>query len=182
MTPTKDTKTLCDQVRQTACGIRCYLAENALLHRLRKNGIKATQQHPIKVHDEDGTQVGDSLADLLVGERAAIGLKTAKTLAHQHDTQILGYLKAPAIEHGSLVDSGSCKFEIRKSAWAKKRPLETLECPQKINCKDRKEFDGATHTLSLCSLRSLWFMKPPKSYGKKTSLSQIHRSIQTRGR
>jgi hypothetical protein len=40
--------------------------ENALAHRLCKTGLDIKQQHPIKVYDEDGTLIGDYLADLLV--------------------------------------------------------------------------------------------------------------------
>src|SRR5882724_7095589 len=72
--PMKDIKTLSDKVRQTAYDIHVYHAhgylekvyENALAHRLRKAGLDVKQQHPIQVYDEDGTQIGSYLADLLV--------------------------------------------------------------------------------------------------------------------
>ncbi len=44
-------------------------------------------------------------------------LKTAKTLAPEHEAQILGYLKSARLEHGMLINFGSYKFQIRKYAW-----------------------------------------------------------------
>jgi GxxExxY protein len=125
ITTMNNIKTLCDQVRQIAYEIHVYHAhghlekvyENALTHRLRKAGLTVEQQHPIKVYDEDGTVIGDYYADLLIEGRLIIELKTAKTLAPEHEAQILGYLKSSRLEHGLLINFGSYKFEIRKFAW-----------------------------------------------------------------
>lgn len=120
-----DMKALCDQVRQISYDIHAYhghghlekVYENALAHRLRKAGLAVEQQYPIKVYDEDGTLIGDYLADLLVEGELIVELKTAKTLAAEHEAQILGYLKSSRLEHGLLINFGSYKFEIRKFAW-----------------------------------------------------------------
>lgn len=128
-----DIKILADQVRQIAFDIHVYHAhghlekvyENALAHRLRKAGLSVEQQHPIKVYDEDGTEIGDYFADLLVDGRLIIELKTAKTLAPEHEAQILGYLKSSKLEHGLLINFGSYKFEIRKFAWTDGKPQRT---------------------------------------------------------
>ena len=69
-----DVMGLCDVVRETAYEIHRYLAhghlekiyESALVHRLRKRGIFVEPQHPLIVHDEDGTVLGDYFADMLV--------------------------------------------------------------------------------------------------------------------
>ena len=121
----KDIKALCDQVRQTAFDIHAYhghghlekVYENALAHRLRKAGLDVGQQHPIKVHDEDGTLIGDYLADLLVEGTLIVELKTAKALAPEHEAQVLGYLKSSRLEHALLINFGSYRFDIRKFAW-----------------------------------------------------------------
>lgn len=124
----KDIKALCDQVRQTSYDIHVYhghghlekVYENALAHRLRKGGLDVKQQHPIKVYDEDGTLIGDYLADLLVEDELIVELKTAKALANEHEAQILGYLKSARLEHGLLINFGSYKFEIRKFGWSER--------------------------------------------------------------
>ena len=122
----KDIKTLCDQIRQIAYDIHVYHGHghlekvyvNALAHRLTKAGLKVRQQHPISVFDEDGTLIGEYLADLLVEDVLVIELKTARSLAPEHQAQIIGYLKSIRLEHGLLINFGSYKFEIRKFAWS----------------------------------------------------------------
>ena len=128
----KTVNDLCDIVRQTAYDIHVYLGtghlekvyENALAHRLQKAGIDAKQQHPLKVYDEDGTEIGDYFADLLVDNRIIVELKAAKTIADEHIAQILGYLKASRIEHGLLINFGSYRFQIRKYILSQGKAME----------------------------------------------------------
>jgi GxxExxY protein len=106
---------LSDQVRQTAYEIHAYhrhghlekIYENALAHRLRKAGLDAKQQHPIEVLDEVGTILGEYYADLCVERDLIIEVKAAKSLATEHEAQILGYLlgylKSCRIKHGHLI-------------------------------------------------------------------------------
>jgi len=113
---------LCDLVRETGFAIHKYhsfghlekVYENALAHRLRKAGLKVEQQCQLKVYDEDGTVVGDYFADLVVEDRIIIELKACRALSKEHQAQLLGYLRAARIEHGLLINFGSCRFEIRK--------------------------------------------------------------------
>jgi GxxExxY protein len=122
-------KELCDRIRQTAYDIHVYhghghlekVYENALAHRLRKLGLDVKQQHPLKVYDEDGTLIGEYVADLLVENTLIVELKAARTLADEHVAQLLGYLKAARIEHGLLINFGSYKFVIRKYALSAAR-------------------------------------------------------------
>lgn len=117
-------KALCDQVRQTSYDIHVYhghghlekVYENALAHRLRKAGLKVQKQHPINVYDEDGTLIGEYLADLVVQDILIVELKTVRNLAPEHEAQILGYLKSARLDHGVLVNFGSYKFQVRKYA------------------------------------------------------------------
>ena len=126
----KDMKALSDQVRQIAYDIHVYHAhghlekvyENALAHRLRKAGLDVKQQHPINVYDEDGTLIGEYLADLLIEGILIVELKTARALAPEHEALVLGYLKSARLEHGLLINFGSYKFEIRKFAWSGNQP------------------------------------------------------------
>lgn len=128
-----DIKLLCDRVRQTAYDIHAYLGhghlekvyENALFHRLQKLGLRVEQQSPIRVFDEDGTPIGDYIADLVVEQVLLVELKAAKGLAPEHDAQILGYLKAVRFEHGMLINFGSSKFEIRKFIRTENWPQRT---------------------------------------------------------
>ncbi len=118
----KDIFQLCDVVRQTAYDIHVYhgngylekVYENALSHRLRKLGLDVKQQHSLTVYDEDGTVIGEYLADLLVDNRLIVELKVAKALADEHGAQLLNYLKGSRIEHGLLINFGAYKFQIKK--------------------------------------------------------------------
>jgi GxxExxY protein len=119
---------LCDRVRQVAYEIHVYLGhghlekvyENALAHRLRKAGLDVKPQHAVTVYDEDGTVLGNCNVDLLVEARLLVEVKAAKTIAPEHEAQILGYLKSSRLEHGLLINFGSYRFEIRKFAWSHK--------------------------------------------------------------
>jgi len=115
---------LCDRVRETAFALHKFLRyghlekvyENGLVHRLRKAGIRVDQQHALQVRDEDGTVLGDYVADLFIDGCLIVELKAGKTLADEHVAQLLGYLRACRIEHGLLINFGSPKLQIRKFA------------------------------------------------------------------
>lgn len=113
---------LCDLVRETSFAIHTYLRhghlekvyENALAHRLSKQGITAAQQFPLQVTDEDGYVLGEYFADLLIDDQLIVDLKACKSLADEHTAQLLGYLRASKMRHGLLINFGAAKFEIRK--------------------------------------------------------------------
>ena len=73
-------------------------------------------QYALKVYDEDGTVLGDYLADLLVEDSLLIELKACTALADEHLAQLLGYLRACHIEHGLLINFGAPKLQIKKNA------------------------------------------------------------------
>src|SRR5438445_4117704 len=113
----QDIMQLCDLVRETAFAIHKYhkhghlekVYENALVHRLRKLGLDVKQQFPLTVYDEDGTIIGEYLADLIVDNRLIVELKAIRALADEHIAQILGYLRSARIEHGLLMNFGAPK-------------------------------------------------------------------------
>jgi len=95
---TPELKRLCDTVRETSFGIHRYLRsghlekvyQNALVHRLGKQGLRIQPKHPLNVYDEDGT------------------------LADEHVAQLLGYLRASRIEDGLLINFAAQKLQSRK--------------------------------------------------------------------
>ena len=125
----QDIMELSNTIRETGFAIHCYhkhghlekVYENALAHRLRKAGLDVKQQYPINVYDEDGTLIGDYVADLLVSDCLIIEVKAAKSLADEHVAQILGYLRSPGIEHGLLINFGEPKFQIKKYVLSQPR-------------------------------------------------------------
>ena len=115
---------LCDRVRETGFAIHRYLRHghaekiyrNALVHRLRKQGIQAESEIPLTVFDEDGTVLGEFRADVIVVGQLIVEVKARKALDNEDIAQLLGYLRAARIEHGLLINFGAAKFEIRKFA------------------------------------------------------------------
>jgi len=113
---------LCDLIRETSFSLHQYLRnghlekvyENGLAHRLRKAGLKVEQQYPLQVVDEDGTILGDFIADLYVEDCLIVELKACKAIIGDHTAQLLGYLRASMIEHGLLINFGASKLEVKK--------------------------------------------------------------------
>ncbi|MDA3924408.1 MAG: GxxExxY protein [Kiritimatiellae bacterium] len=113
---------LCDIVRETSFAIHKYhrnghlekVYENALAHRLRKQGLDVKQQHPLKVYDEDGTEIGNYYADLFINDCLILELKATHNISQEHIAQILGYLKSARIHDGLLINFGSSKLFIKK--------------------------------------------------------------------
>ncbi|MDK3156432.1 GxxExxY protein [Kamptonema cortianum] len=117
-----DIKQLCNTIRELSYSIHSYLRfghlekvyENALIHRLQKQGISCESQYPLHVMDEDGTVLGNFYADLFVDNRLIVEIKACKSLLDEHFAQILGYLRASRIEHGLIVNFGAPKLQIKK--------------------------------------------------------------------
>lgn len=113
---------LCNVIRETSFQIHSFLRnghreqiyENALVHRLRKLGIRVEQQQEIRVYDEDGTILGYLKVDLLVESRLICEIKSARTIIDEHVAQLLGYLRASRIEHGLLINFGGPRLQIKK--------------------------------------------------------------------
>ena len=113
---------LCDTVRETSFAIHKYhrnghlekVYENALAHRLAKQGLTVRQQHPLTVFDEDGTILGEYFADLFVEDCLIVELKACRATTDEPIAQILGYLKSSRIETGLLINFGSAKLQVKK--------------------------------------------------------------------
>ncbi len=80
---------------------------------LRQENMSVLSQHPIKVLFRDQC-VGSFFADIIVEEKVIIELKAVKTIAPEHQAQILNYLNATGIEVGLLINFGHSKLEYRR--------------------------------------------------------------------
>ena len=87
--------------------------ENALLIELRRRGITADNQVPIKVIYKENV-VGEYIVDILVEGKIIIELKTVKAIDKIHEAQLLNYLKATGIRVGILVNFKHPKAEIKR--------------------------------------------------------------------
>ena len=93
--------------------------ENALLIELKKLGLPAVAQLPIRVF-YDNMVVGEYFADLLVDNAIIIEIKAAKTIIPEHEAQLLNYLKATQLEVGLILNFGP-KAEFSRKAFDNSR-------------------------------------------------------------
>ena len=89
--------------------------ESAMMIDLKKEGLKAVSQSPIKVL-YNGYTLGEYFADILVEDEVIVEIKVTKNLAFTHEAQILNYLKATEIEVGLLLNFGP-KPQIKRKVF-----------------------------------------------------------------
>lgn len=90
--------------------------ENAMIIELKKHGLSAIKQQPIKVYYDEKV-VGEYFADLIVEGKIIIELKVARKLAKEHEAQLVNYLKATDIEVGLLLNF-SVKPEFKRKVFS----------------------------------------------------------------
>jgi GxxExxY protein len=93
--------------------------ENAMMIELKKEGLPATAQSPIKVSYE-GEVGGEYFADILVDHKVIVEIKGAKGLASENEAQLLNYLKATDVEVGLLLNFGP-KPEVKRKLFDNSR-------------------------------------------------------------
>jgi len=64
--------------------------------------------------------VGEYFSDILVDEKVIVEIKAARTLALEHEAQLLNYLKATNFEVGILLNFGP-KPEIKRKVFDNSR-------------------------------------------------------------
>ena len=87
--------------------------ENALMLEFELLGLKAIQQHPIKVSYKRRI-IGYYIADIVVEDKVIIELKSVENLNKVHEVQLVNYLKAVNIEVGILLNFGKEKLEFKR--------------------------------------------------------------------
>lgn len=93
--------------------------QNAMYLELLEQGFEVQTKHPIKVHYKT-RQVGEYYADLLVNRTVILELKAAEALAHEHEAQLINYLRGTEIEVGLLLNFG-IKPEYRRKIFTNDR-------------------------------------------------------------
>ena len=79
--------------------------QRALAHRLRSLGAEVQMEAGIDVMFDD-VVMGQYRADLIVDQLVLIEVKTARRIVHDHESQLLHYLKSTRIEDGILLNFG----------------------------------------------------------------------------
>lgn len=99
--------------------------ENAMMIELRKNGIKAQKQKPIRVFYERES-VGIYFADIIVENLIILELKAHEYVAAESELQLINYLKATDKEVGLLLNFGK-KPEFRRKIFTNDMKKISLE-------------------------------------------------------
>jgi GxxExxY protein len=92
---------------------------NAIMIELKKEGVPAIAQSPIKVIYEKQV-VGEYFADILVDNKVIVEIKAARGLASENEAQLLNYLKATDVEVGLLLNFGP-KPEVKRKLFDNSR-------------------------------------------------------------
>ncbi len=87
--------------------------ENALMLVLRREGIEAKQQAPIKVYF-DGEIVGEYFADILIEDKIILELKTLNEITDVHLAQALNYLKATGLRLAIIINFAKKRLEYER--------------------------------------------------------------------
>lgn len=76
----------------------------------------------------DGQVVGEYFADLLVASAVIVEIKAVRTLAPEHEAQLLNYLKATPYEVGLLLNFGPTP-QVKRKAYdnARKGAMAWME-------------------------------------------------------
>jgi len=93
--------------------------QQALVIELRKLGLDVIPEAAIKVY-YNGQVVGEYFADLLVAGVVLVEIKAVRTLAPEHEAQLLNYLKATPYEVGLLLNFGP-KPQIKRKVYDNER-------------------------------------------------------------
>jgi GxxExxY protein len=89
--------------------------ENALVHELRKAGLIAAQQQPIRVIYDD-VEVGYFEADIVVEGLVLVELKAVRALDEVHFAQCMNYLRATGLRVCLLINFATPKIQIKRIA------------------------------------------------------------------
>jgi GxxExxY protein len=105
------------------CGFLEKVYENALIHELRKSGLRVHQQYRIPI-EYDGMLVGDYVADLAVEGVVLVELKCCVRFEDIHVAQCLNYLKATGYNVCLLMNFGKPKIEVKRLLSPKIQQLD----------------------------------------------------------
>jgi len=95
------------------CGFLEKVYENALVHELGTNGLKAEPQPPINVY-YDGVLVGEFFADIVVEDTVLLELKATADHHNVFTAQCLNYLKATGKPLCLLLNFGKPRLVVKR--------------------------------------------------------------------
>jgi GxxExxY protein len=107
-----------DVINELGAGFLESVYEKALHIALTESGLAVERQKPIEVRFRSQV-VGDFYADLLVEGKILVELKAVKTIAPEHQAQIINYLNATGVSVGLLINFGNPRLEYKRFTRSK---------------------------------------------------------------
>lgn len=98
-------KAFYDVYNELGYGFLERVYKNALYKELKKRGFNCSTEHHIPVYYK-GEMVGDFYADIIIDDKIVLELKAVKTIAPEHEAQLMNYLRATDAEVGLLLNFG----------------------------------------------------------------------------
>lgn len=98
--------------------------ENAMSQELAGRGHTVKQQMPFQVYYK-GKVVGKYFADLLIDDKIILELKTAESIAKEHEAQLINYLKATKAEIGLLLNFGK-EPQFKRKIYSNQKNLQRI--------------------------------------------------------
>ena len=92
---------------QLGPGLLETVYEIALMHELKKRGLKAERQVPVSIRYDDVVFDEGFRADLIVEDKLILELKSVEQIAAVHKKQLLTYLRLADKRLGLLINFGA---------------------------------------------------------------------------
>ena len=102
--------------RELGAGFFEKVYEKALCVEFEKAGLDYECQKPVLVKYKEIT-VGEFIADIVVEGQLLLELKALSALCHEHEAQLMNYLKATRLSVGLLLNFGRPKLGIKRMIW-----------------------------------------------------------------
>jgi GxxExxY protein len=102
-----------DVQNKLGCGFLEKVYENAMMVALKREGLQAIQQVPLRVHF-DGVLVGEYVADIIVNGAVLVETKATEETPPIYVAQVLNYLKATNLPVGLLLNFGRPRLFCRR--------------------------------------------------------------------
>jgi GxxExxY protein len=87
--------------------------QKAMLIELSKAGFDTEAEKPLKVY-YDNKVVGDFFVDLFIENEIIVELKSVKSIAKEHEVQIVNYLNGLKKEIGLLINFSTTGVEVKR--------------------------------------------------------------------
>ena len=98
---------------QLGLGFLESVYQKSMIIELTKSGLNVEPENPLKVYYEEEI-VGDFYVDLFVESEIVVELKSVKSLAKEHEVQLVNYLNGLKKNIGLLINFGQSGVEIKR--------------------------------------------------------------------